>query len=128
MYGVIRKSCRKMYSHSLIPALSLGTDLKICGQRRFLMYSQLTTNPEIISHSYLTFLSSSAAPTFVVCSDGFPAINSTNARWNALAPAHHSFLVESELLSIFRSLNSSHFSRGEVAFSSTFTAGLLFLL
>ena len=43
-----RRGESKIYSHSLIPALSLGTDLKICGQRRFLMYSQLTTNPEII--------------------------------------------------------------------------------
>jgi len=35
-----------MYRHILIPALSLGQTLK-SGQSRFLMYSQLTTNPEI---------------------------------------------------------------------------------
>ena len=55
------------YTLRLIHALSLGTDLKISGQRRFLMYSQLTINLEII----ITF-AFNVPLEFVVCWDGSP--------------------------------------------------------
>ena len=96
-----------MHRHILIPALSLGQTLK-SGQSRFLMYSQLTTNPEIsITFAFNVPLQAPQPPKSFASHDRcvfgwFPRNITINTRSDALVPGHHSFSVEVSYCECFR--------------------------